>query len=224
MTYEEALGFWYERINYEVRAANPADLKLERMRALLRRVGDPHDRVRLVHVTGTKGKGSTAAMVAAVLRAAGFRVGLFTSPHLTDVRERVQVDGVPITRDELAALMDELAPVVRAMEQESAPSPTFFEIGTALGFLHFCRRRCDLAVIEVGLGGRFDSTNVCRPLVSVVTSVGLDHTAQLGTTLEAIAYQKAGIIKRGVPVVSGVTQEGPREVIRTVAEGAGAPL
>src|SRR5215213_374332 len=103
MTYDDALAFWYGRINYEVRAANPAGLKLERMRALLRRVGDPHDRVRLVHVTGTKGKGSTSAMLAAILRAAGYRVGLFTSPHLTDVRERIQVDDQPITETELAA-------------------------------------------------------------------------------------------------------------------------
>ncbi len=114
--------------------------------------------------------------------------------------------------------MAEVAPAVRAMEAETPyPPPTFFEIGTALGFLHFVRRRCDIAILEVGLGGRFDSTNVCRPLVSVITNVGLDHTAQLGNTLEAIAYQKAGIIKRRVPVVSGVTQDGPRAVVRNIA-------
>ncbi len=224
MTYPEALAFWYARINYEVRAAEPGDLKLERMRALLRRVGDPHDRVRLVHVTGTKGKGSTSAMLAAVLRAAGYRVGLFTSPHLTDVRERVRVDGEPISETELAARVAELAPAVAAMDADGFPPPTFFEIGTALGFLHFAYRRCDLAVIEVGLGGRFDSTNVCRPLVSVVTSVGLDHTAQLGGTVEAIALQKAGIIKRNVPVVSGVTEPAPRDVVRAVAAEMPAPL
>lgn len=224
MTYPEALAFWYARVNYEVRAAHPADLKLERMRALLRRLGDPHERVRLVHVTGTKGKGSTAAMLASILRAAGHRVGLFTSPHLTDVRERVQVDGEPITQAELAARMTELAPAVAAMDADGFPPPTFFEIGTALGFLHFAYRRCDLAVVEVGLGGRFDSTNVCRPLVSVVTSVGLDHTAQLGHTAEAIAEQKAGIIKPHVPVVSGVIEPGPRAVVRQVAADVTAPL
>ncbi len=225
MTYEEALAFWYERINYEVRSAGPGDLKLERMRALLRRLGDPHERVRCVHVTGTKGKGSTCAMLASVLRAAGYRVGLFTSPHLEHVEERIQVDSVPISHAELAALMSDIAPAVRAMEAEAGlPSPTFFEICTALGFLHFVRRRCDIAILEVGLGGRFDSTNVCLPLVSIITNIGLDHTAQLGNTPEEIAYQKAGIVKRRVPVVSGVTQEGARDVVRRVAREVGAPL
>ncbi|MCE9566887.1 MAG: bifunctional folylpolyglutamate synthase/dihydrofolate synthase [Planctomycetes bacterium] len=216
MTYDEALSFWYGRINYEVRAAQPGDMKLERMRALLSLLGDPHDRVRLVHVTGTKGKGSTCAMIAQILRCAGYRVGLFTSPHLEHVEERIQVDGNCITHAELAARMDEVASAVRLLERHGAPI-TFFEIGTALGFLHFCYRRCDVAVIEVGLGGRFDSTNVCNPLVSVITNVGLDHMAQLGNTLEEIAFQKAGIIKHRVPVVSGVTQPGPREVVRKIA-------
>jgi dihydrofolate synthase / folylpolyglutamate synthase len=225
MTHDEAIAFWYGRINFEVRSAGPGDLKLERMRALLRRLGDPQDRLRLVHVTGTKGKGSTCAMLASVLQSAGYRVGLFTSPHLTHVEERMQVNGEPISHAELVACMEEVAPAVRAMEAETHfPSPTFFEIGTALGFLHFVRRRCDIAVIEVGLGGRFDSTNVCRPLVSVITNVGLDHTAQLGHTLEAIAYQKAGIIKRRVPVVSGVAHEGARAVVRQVAKELEAPL
>lgn len=223
MTYDDAIAFWYGRINYEVRSATAADLKLERMRALLALVGDPHLRVRTVHITGTKGKGSTAAMLAAVLRADGYRVGLFTSPHLVKVEERTQVDGVPITPAELTALMRQLAPAVQHLER-TGPSPTFFEIGTALGFLHFVHRRCDVAVVEVGLGGRFDSTNVCRPLVSIITSVGLDHMAQLGNTLEAIAYQKAGIIKPGVPVVCGVTDPGPRAVIEGVAAEVGAKV
>lgn len=224
MNYDEAIAFWYGRINYEVRAAQPADLKLERMAALLRLLGDPHDRVRTVHVTGTKGKGSTCAMIAQVLRCAGYRVGLFTSPHLEHVEERIQVDGASISRAELAARVTELAPAVRALEASGGSGVSFFEIGTALGFLHFCYRRCDVAVVEVGLGGRFDSTNVCNPLVSVVTNVGLDHTAQLGNTPEEIAYQKAGIIKTRVPVVSGVTPPGPREVVRRIAAEMHAPL
>ncbi|MBA4189169.1 MAG: bifunctional folylpolyglutamate synthase/dihydrofolate synthase [Planctomycetaceae bacterium] len=223
MTYDEALSFWYGRINYEVRSAQPGDLKLERMRALLGLLADPHERVRVVHVTGTKGKGSTCAMLAQILRCAGYRVGLFTSPHLEHVEERIQVDGVPITHAELAARIEEVAKAVRQLESDGTPI-TFFEIGTALGFLHFCYRRCDVAVVEVGLGGRFDSTNVCNPLVSVITNVGLDHTAQLGNSLEEIAFQKAGIIKRRVPVVSGVTQPGPRDVVRKVATELNSPL
>lgn len=224
MTYDEAIAFWYARINYEVKAAKPSDLKLERMRAFLARLGDPQDRLRCVHVTGTKGKGSTAAMIAAVLEAAGYRVGLFTSPHLVHVEERTRVNGEPISHAELAALMTELAPVVEDCERHEGQGPTFFEIGTALGFLHFVRRRVEVAILEVGLGGRFDSTNVCRPLVSVITSIGFDHVQQLGGTLDAIAYQKGGIIKKGVPVVSGVTQPGPAAVIEGIAREESAPL
>lgn len=220
MTLDDALAFWYGRINYEVKAAGPGDLKLERMRALLRLLGDPHLHVRSVHITGTKGKGSTAAMLASVLRQAGYRVGLFTSPHLVRVNERIQVNSVPISDAELAARMAEIA----AAETHLSDRPSFFEIGTALGFLHFAYRRCDVNVVEVGLGGRFDSTNVVEPLVSIITSVGLDHTAQLGKTLEAIAFQKAGIIKRRVPVVSGVTEPGPAAVIASIANDESAPL
>lgn len=222
MTHEEAISYWFGRINYEVKSAKPSDLKLERMRAFLGLLGRPQDRLRIVHITGTKGKGSTAAMISSVLRTAGYRVGLFTSPHLLEVHERICVDGTPISRRELAVLMSEIAPVVKELEDHTGP--TFFEIGTALGFLHFLRRRVDVAVIEVGLGGRYDSTNVCRPMVSVVTSVGLDHMAQLGRTLEEIAYQKAGIIKAGVPVVCGMVDSSARSIIEREAVGASAPL
>ncbi|MGL6095891.1 MAG: bifunctional folylpolyglutamate synthase/dihydrofolate synthase [Fimbriiglobus sp.] len=224
MTYDEAIAFWYGRINFEVRAAGPDDLKLERMRALARLVGDPHDRLRIVHITGTKGKGSTAAMLAAVLRASGYRVGLFTSPHLTRVEERTQVDGVPITPAELAAGMARIADAARELDAAPFHGPTFFEIGTALGFLHFVLRRVDVAVVEVGLGGRFDSTNICRPLVAVLTCVGLDHTAILGNTLEEIAFQKAGIFKPGVPAVSGVVEPGPAAVVDRIAAQTRCPL
>ena len=224
MTYDDAIAFWFGRINYEVKAAAPEDLKLERMRAFLRRLGDPHDRLRIVHITGTKGKGSTAAMLGSVLQAAGYRVGLFTSPHLGGVEERMQVDGNPITRDEFTALMEQVAPAVRALESEPGQSPTFFEISTALGLLHFLHRRVDVAILEVGLGGRFDSTNVCRPLVSIITTVGHDHMAQLGYALEEIAYQKAGIIKRGVPVICGVQDAAARRVIDGVAREMNAEV
>jgi dihydrofolate synthase / folylpolyglutamate synthase len=225
MTDDEAIAFWYGRINYETRPAAPEDLKLERMRALLARLGHPERRLRMVHIAGTKGKGSTAAMMASILRTAGYRVGLFTSPHLEHVRERMQVDGEPITPAELSRLMNEVAVAVTALDAEPGPARvTFFEISTALGLLHFVRRRVDCAIIEVGLGGRFDSTNVITPLVSVITSIGLDHTQQLGHTVEKIAFQKAGIIKPGVPTVSGVVEPGPRAVIESVATTQGSRL
>lgn len=224
MTYDEAIRFWNGRINYEVRSANADDLKLERMRQLLARLGDPHLRLRVVHVAGTKGKGSSCALLESAARAAGYRTGLFTSPHLERVEERIQIDRVPITPDELAALMARVAPAVRAMDALTGDGPTFFEIITAVAFLHFVQRRAELAILEVGLGGRFDSTNVCRPLVTAITSIGLDHTQQLGDTLELIAYQKAGIVKPRVPVVLGPIDPGPLAVIRGVARGVGAPV
>jgi dihydrofolate synthase/folylpolyglutamate synthase len=223
MTTAEALAFWYRRINYEVRAPRPSDLKLDRMRALLRLVGDPHRCLRVVHVAGSKGKGSTSALLASVLRQAGYRTGLFTSPHLVDVTERMQVDGVSISPLELTALIEEIRPAVELLEQHGS-SPTFFEVATALGLLHFVRRRVDIAVIEVGLGGRFDSTNVCAPLVSVITSISFDHVHVLGDKLSSIAREKAGIVKTGRPVISGATPPEAREVIVEVCRRQGSPL
>src|SRR5437660_4015601 len=147
--HRRALDFWFGRVNYEQRAPRPADLKLDEMRALLRRMGDPQHRLRVLHVAGSKGKGSTSAMLAAILRAAGYHTGLFTSPHLCRVEERIQVDGALITAGELASLMDELRPAVRAVEARLGPGSqgvTFFELATALGFLHFVRRRVEVAV------------------------------------------------------------------------------
>src|SRR5580658_3127869 len=164
---EEA--FWYSLIDYERRQASPGDLKLDRMRSLLRFLGDPHRNLRIVHIAGSKGKGSTAAMAAAILRRAGYRAGLFTSPHLNRVEERFQVDGQPISADELTLLLHEVREAAEALPSRSTDPPTFFEVATAVGFLHFVRRRVDVAVVEVGLGGRLDSTNVCLPLVAIIT-------------------------------------------------------
>ena len=223
MTYDEALAFWFARVNYEARAAAPDDLKLERMRALLRRVDDPHLKVRCVHLAGTKGKGSTAALLEAAVRAAGYRTGLFTSPHLERVEERIQVNRELITHGELAARLTELRPHAEAMERHGA-APTFFELTTAIGFLHFAYRRVELGILEVGLGGLFDSTNVCEPVATAITSIGLDHQAQLGPTVELIAAQKAGIVKPRVPVVLGPLDPGPRAVIGAVARSRAAPV
>lgn len=226
MTYEQALAFWFGRVNYEQRSPKPSDLKLDRMHALLDRLGNPQQNLRIVHIAGSKGKGSTSAMLEAVVRQAGYRTGLFTSPHLDRVEERIQVDGQTITSEELASAMAQVARAVTDVETRTpALLPvTFFEVATALGFLHFVRRRVELAVIEVGLGGRFDSTNVCRPLVSIITSISFDHTQQLGNTLARIAFEKAGIVKPDRPTVSGVRGGEPRAVIEEICRQRGSPL
>jgi dihydrofolate synthase/folylpolyglutamate synthase len=212
LSYDQALAFWFGLINYEQRVPLPADLKLERMRALLECLGQPQRRLRIVHVAGSKGKGSTSAMLAAMLQAAGYRTGLFTSPHLCAVEERIQVNGQPISREELAALLR----VIQAVTLRTGLTPTFFEVATALGFLHFVRRRVEAAVLEVGLGGRFDSTNVCTPEVALITSISLDHTRQLGDRLASIAMEKAGIVKPGRSAISGATAPEAREVIEQI--------
>jgi dihydrofolate synthase / folylpolyglutamate synthase len=248
--HDAALRFLLGRIDYERTLSMPCAeeaFKLDRMRELLRRLGNPQERIPTVHVAGTKGKGSTAAMIAAILSAAGYRSGLFTSPHLDRIEERIAVGGEPCTAEELADLVELVRPEVEAMSrrtnipvcqnvpdrqgdrQECLSSshdhgPTYFEIVTAMAFCHFVRRRVDAAVLEVGLGGRLDSTNVCTPCVSIITSISFDHTGQLGDTLAAIAAEKAGIIKPGMPVISGVVAEEPREVIRCIARQNGCRL
>jgi dihydrofolate synthase/folylpolyglutamate synthase len=222
MTYEEAIAFWFGRINYEQRTPRLTDLKLDRIRTLLGLLGNPQDQLRIVHVAGSKGKGSTSAMLESILRHAGYRTGLFTSPHLCQVEERIQVDARPIPPQALAALMNEIRAAIARMEEDDLSSATtgqgvtFFEVATALGFLYFARQEVDLAVVEVGLGGRFDSTNVCRPLVSVITSISFDHTQQLGNRLNEIAMEKAGIVKPDRPTISGVTDPEPGQVIEAV--------
>jgi len=231
--YQWALEFLDGRVDFERFQAMPShqrEFKLDRMRALLDRLGNPQDKLPIIHVAGTKGKGSTSAMIAAVLSAAGYRTGLFTSPHLDRVEQRIAVDGQPCTADEFAALVAAVQPVVEALDQEAATNasgdhgPTYFEILTAMALLHFVRRGIQAAVLEVGLGGRLDSTNVCRPMVSVITSISFDHIQQLGDTLDSIAREKAGIIKPGVPVVSGVTTDEPRKAIRQIASDCGCRL
>src|SRR5262245_53566735 len=223
MTYEEAIAYWYAHANFEQRAPAPGDLKLDRMRALLARLGDPHRRLRVLHVAGSKGKGSTAAMLAAVLGRAGYRTGLFTSPHLSAVEERFLVEGRPVAPAELARLLTDVRDTLERKGLPGGP-PTFFELATAVGFLHFVRRRVDAAVLEVGLGGRLDSTNVCLPAVAVITSISYDHTGILGDRLALIAREKAGIVKPGRPVVSGATAPEARAVIEEVCRERRARL
>lgn len=231
--HQAAIDWLMGRINYERVAVIPyhaRQLKLDRMRQLLTHLGQPDAALKIVHVAGTKGKGSTAAMIAAVLTAAGYRAGVFSSPHLERIEERFAVDGQPCTAAELVALIDRIRPVVHAMDDEAATAgeptggPTYFDVTTALALLHFVERRVDAAVLEVGLGGRLDSTNVCLPTVSVVTSISLDHTKQLGNSLASIAREKAGILKPGVPVVCGVTEPEAQQVIADVAREHGCRL
>lgn len=194
-------------------------LGLERMRRLVEQLGDPHLRVPAIHVAGTNGKGSVAAMIEGMLRDAGWRTGLYTSPHLVRFGERIQVNRVPLSSEELAAAVDALRPVV---DSEPSSSPSYFEFMTALAFRQFARSACDVAVIEVGMGGRLDATNVVQPEVSVITSIGRDHIEFLGDTLEAIAAEKGGIIKPGRPVVIGRLPKAAEDVVRSQAARTGA--
>lgn len=173
-----------------------------------------------IHITGTTGKGSTAALVASVLKEAGYTVGMYTSPHLVRFNERIQINGVQISDSELAQLIKEM----RIVLDEKNIETTFFEFTTALAFLYFAKRNVDIAVIEVGMGGRLDATNVITPLVSVITNIGLDHEQLLGDTLEAIATEKAGIIKRGVPVVTGEKNPHLLALFEKVAQQKDAPV
>ncbi len=230
---QQAVDYLLGRINYERTVHIPygeRTFKLDRMRMLAERLGNPHERLKIIHVTGSKGKGSTSTMIAGMLMACGLRTGLFTSPHLLKLEERIQIDGLPIGEAELVALTNRLAVVVAEMDRLAVKSaaaadiPTFFEMMTALGFLHFAEQQVDAVVLEVGLGGRLDSTNICTPVCSVITSIGLDHTRQLGNTITLIAGEKAGIVKPGVPVVSGATQNDARAVIRARAKQQESPL
>ena len=217
MTYEEAVAYLEglidlerSRLSYE----NQKLLKLDRVSALLEGLGNPHRRLRCVHVAGTKGKGSTCAFVESVLRAAGYRVGLYTSPGLVDFRERIQIDRMMISRAHLVESVERLRPCVEAIDIEAIGEVTYFEALTVIGIDYFVRQGVDFAVLEVGLGGRLDATNVVTPLVSAITPISFDHTRILGRTLNEIAFEKAGIIKPGRPVASAAQQEEAGRVIR----------
>jgi dihydrofolate synthase/folylpolyglutamate synthase len=189
------------------------------MRALMSELGNPQDQYPIIHVAGTKGKGSVSALSASALHAAGFRVGLYTSPHLLDYCERIQINGTPISHAGLVELVEQMKPAVAKV-----PKLTTFEITTALGFLYFARQKADAAVIEVGLGGRLDATNVVVPRVSVITSLSFDHMAVLGNTLPLIAAEKAGIIKQGVPVVSAPQKDDALDVLERIATERKSPF
>jgi dihydrofolate synthase / folylpolyglutamate synthase len=213
-SYTEALSWLYSTQAFGIK------LGLENVRRLLEALGNPHQRLACIHIAGTNGKGSVSAMLDSVARAAGLRTGLYTSPHLVRFNERIQVSGQPITDEEVLAGLG----IIREAIARSGCTPTFFEITTALGFLHFWGRRVDLAIMETGLGGRLDATNLITPLVSVLTSIDLDHQRILGDSRAKIAREKAGIIKRGIPVVSIEQIADVRQVIDEVATSMEAPI
>ncbi|HLC06244.1 MAG TPA: folylpolyglutamate synthase/dihydrofolate synthase family protein [Anaerolineales bacterium] len=221
-SFQESLDYLYSFIDYSVERSyrySPDVFDLARVRELLRSVGDPQHAFHTFHVAGTKGKGSVSALLASSLRAAGYRTGLYTSPHLLRFAERIQVDGQEIPEGSIVELVGNLRPKVAAV-----PGLTTYEIVTALGFMHFHREQVDCAVVEVGLGGRLDATNVLQPNVSVITSLSYDHMHLLGDTLSEIAREKAGIIKPDVPVVLAPQQREAELVVESVAREMGSPL
>lgn len=223
MTYKQALEYLDSFIDYEKVPSYPykASFDLARTEKLLGKMGSPQKQLRVLHVAGTKGKGSVCAYLFSILTAAGLKAGLYTSPHLISFRERIQVAENRkrrlITEDEISRLVEEIKPAIEAFSgEEGNGRPSFFEIYTGIAFTFFAWQQVDFAVVEVGLGGRLDATNVVKPVVSGITSISFEHTDKLGTTLEAIAGEKAGVIKRAVPVVSSPQEQEAGDVIRWV--------
>lgn len=216
----------YERINYE-RSIPPArnrGFKLEMMRRLLHELGNPQDQYRIVHVAGTKGKGSVCRLVAAGLAESGLATGRYSSPHIDSLNERIEMNGQLISDEDLADVLHDVRLACESITARGGGSNSFFEVITAAGLLHFARQGAAYVVLEVGLGGRLDSTNVCHPRLSVITNISFDHTRQLGDTLDKIAFEKSGIVKVRVPVISGTREPLAAEVIRRVCEFRKAPL
>ncbi|UCD28052.1 MAG: bifunctional folylpolyglutamate synthase/dihydrofolate synthase [Planctomycetota bacterium] len=223
-TYKSALNFLNYWTDYEKMARvgyNTANFNLARMNRLLSGVGNPHKGFRSVHIAGTKGKGSTATMLASMLINCGLKVGLYTSPHLIDVRERIQINGEMISESDLTRIMAKIAQAVKKLGKDE---PTYFEILTTAAFLCFAEKKVDLAIVEAGVGGRLDSTNVVKPEVCAITSISIDHVYQLGDSLAKIAEEKAGILKSGIPAVSAPQPNEVRQAIQRVADKVKAPL
>ena len=219
MNYEEAVDYLYARLPMFTRDGASAFKKdLTNTYRLCEVLDNPQERFKSIHIAGTNGKGSTSHMLAAVLQAAGYRTGLYTSPHLLDFRERIRIDGVMVPKRVVSDFVSRYQPPIEAIQ------PSFFEVTVAMAFDYFARENVDIAIIETGLGGRLDSTNVIRPLVSVITNIGYDHTNMLGNTLAEIAGEKAGIIKPAVPVVIGEWQPEVADVFERAAEEHASPL
>lgn len=218
MPYAQALDYLY---HLQWHGIHPG---LDRMRRLLALADHPERKFRSVHIAGTNGKGSTAAMVTSVLMTAGYRTGLYTSPHLIDFSERIRISGVPVPASEIVRLTGRLRGAIEAGAPELEPEITFFEFTTALAFLYFAESKVDLAVVEVGMGGRFDATNLLAPLVTAIVQIDLDHERYLGSTVLEIAGEKGGIIKERTPVVTGATQPEVLSLFETIARSKGSSL
>ncbi|WP_293964875.1 folylpolyglutamate synthase/dihydrofolate synthase family protein [uncultured Porphyromonas sp.] len=219
MNYKETVDYLYKATPcYQNQGGDAYKPGLERMQQMCEAIGNPQRYIRTIHVGGTNGKGSTTSLIASVLTAAGYKVGLFTSPHLVDFRERIRINGEMISEEEVVSFVERTRPLIESV------GPSFFEYTTLMAFEHFHTHEVDYAVIEVGLGGRLDSTNVIQPKLSIITNISLDHTQYLGNTLEAIASEKAGIIKEGVQAVIGNAGGSVRELFERVADERHAPI
>jgi len=224
-TYNQAIKYLCERTDYEKQMRvgyNVTTFSLDRMKKLLSLLGNPHKKIHTVHIAGTKGKGSTATMLAKMLQSTGYNVGLYTSPHLISLHERIMVNFRQITESEMLGLINRVHSPVEKLTKTG--SPTFFEIMTSLAFMHFADVKPDIAVIETGLGGRLDSTNVITPKVIGITSLSIDHPQQLGNDICSIAKEKAGVFKRGIPIVTVKQQPEAMKVLKAHALAADAPL
>lgn len=219
MNYEQTLEFLYNRLPLFSKIGQAAiKTDLHNTIELSTHLGDSHKDLKFVHVAGTNGKGSTSHMIAGILQSAGYKTGLYTSPHLKDFRERIRVNGEMISKDFVIDFTERITPMIDKIE------PSFFEITVVMAMDYFAKEKCDIAVIEVGLGGRLDSTNIITPEISVITNIGWDHMNILGDTLEKIAFEKAGIIKKNIPVVVGETRPETEHVFRDKAEQTGSSI
>lgn len=224
-TYKQALEYLFNRTDYEKQKTfryNVTTFDLKRMEKLLTSVGNPHKKLATVHIAGTKGKGSTATMLAKMLEANGYAVGLYTSPHVVSLHERIAINGNHITDSDLLGLINRIYAPVEKLAKKDAP--TFFEILTAIAFLYFADKDIDIAIIETGLGGRLDSTNVIKPNLVGITSISIDHQHQLGKTIDSIAREKAGIIKKGIPVVTVQQEPSAMRILKKHASAIKAPI
>ena len=219
MNYEQTIEYLFSRLPMFSRIGAAAFKKdLTNTITLCKHLGDPHQEFKSIHIAGTNGKGSVSHMLAAILQTAGYKVGLYTSPHLKDFRERIKINGEEITEEFVTSFTEEMKPLIEEIE------PSFFEITVAMAFDYFAKQEVDIAVVEVGLGGRFDSTNIITPELSVITNIGWDHVNILGDSLEKIAFEKAGIIKENVPVVIGETLPESKPVFEKIAAEKNATI